>query len=123
MVINTRIEGSVNVKDQQNRHIKMVPNEKVELNQAGITGKAKVDARDYISWIDGTWTLQGESLKQVLQRLQDYYGQNIRCDTLVENEQMFGKLYLNDDLNQVIKSILSILPTEYTIKNNVIYIE
>ena len=34
-----------------------------ELNQAGITGKAKVDARDYISWIDGTWTLQGESLK------------------------------------------------------------
>lgn len=117
------VEGSVNVKDQQNRHIKMVPNEKVELNQAGITGKAKVDARDYISWIDGTWTLQGESLKQVLQRLQDYYGQNIRCDTLVENEQMFGKLYLNDDLNQVIKSILSILPTEYTIKNNVIYIE
>lgn len=111
------------MKDQQNRHIKMVPNEKVELNQAGITGKAKVDARDYISWIDGTWTLQGESLKQVLQRLQDYYGQNIRCDTLVENEQMFGKLYLNDDLNQVIKSILSILPTEYTIKNNVIYIE
>ena len=83
------VEGSVNVKDQQNRHIKMVPNEKVELNQAGITGKAKVDARDYISWIDGTWTLQGESLKQVLQRLQDYYGQNIRCDTLVENELFY----------------------------------
>lgn len=88
------VEGSVNVKDQQNRHIKMAPNEKVELSQAGITGKAKVDARDYISWIDGIWTLQGESLKQVLQRLQDYYGQNIRCDAAVENEQMFGKLYL-----------------------------
>ena len=117
------VEGSVNVKDQQNRHIKMAPNEKVELSQAGITGKAKVDARDYISWIDGIWTLQGESLKQVLQRLQDYYGQNIRCDAAVENEQMFGKLYLNDDLNQVMKSILSILPAEYTMKNNVIYIE
>ena len=117
------VEGSVNVKDQQNRHIKMAPNEKVELSQAGITGKAKVDARDYISWIAGIWTLQGESLKQVLQRLQDYYGQNIRCDAAVENEQMFGKLYLNDDLNQVMKSILSILPAEYTMKNSVIYIE
>ena len=55
------VEGSVNVKDQQNRHIKMVPNEKVELNQAGITGKAKVDARDYISWIDGILTLNNQA--------------------------------------------------------------
>ena len=117
------VEGSVNVKDQQNHHIKMVPNEKVELNQEGISGKEKVNARDYISWIDGIWTLQGESLKQVLLRLQDYYGQNIRCDAAIENEQMFGKLFLNDDLNQVMKSILSILPAEYTMKNNVIYIE
>ena len=101
----------------------MAPNEKVELSQAGITGKAKVDARDYISWIDGIWTLQGESLKQVLQRLQDYYGQNIRCDAAVENEQMFGKLYLNADLNQVMKSMRSILPAEYSMKNTVIYIE
>ena len=117
------VEGSVNVKDQQNHHIKMVPNEKVELNQEGISGKEKVNARDYISWIDGIWTLQGESLKQVLLRLQNYYGQNIRCDAAIENEQMFGKLFLNDDLNQVMKSILSILPAEYTMKNNVIYIE
>lgn len=117
------VEGSVNVKDQQNHHIKMVPNEKVELNQEGISGKEKVNARDYISWIDGIWTLQGESLKQVLLRLQDYYGPNIRYDAAIENEQMFGKLFLNDDLNQVMKSILSILPAEYTMKNNVIYIE
>ena len=117
------VDGSVNVKDQQNHHIKMVPNEKVELNEKGISGKEKVNARDYISWIDGIWTLQGESLKQVLQHLRDYYGQDIRCVTAVEDEQMFGKLYLNDDLNQVMKSILSILPAEYTMKNNVIYIE
>lgn len=117
------VDGSVNVKDQQNHHIKMVPNEKVELNEKGISGKEKVNACDYISWIDGIWTLQGESLKQVLQHLRDYYGQDIRCDAAVEDEQMFGKLYLNDDLNQVMKSILSILPTEYTMKNNVIYIE
>lgn len=117
------VDGSVNVKDQQNHHIKMVPNEKVELNEKGISGKEKVNARDYISWIDGIWTLQGESLKQVLQHLRDYYGQDIRCATAVEDEQMFGKLYLNDDLNQVMKSILSILPAEYTMKNNVIYIE
>ena len=109
------VDGSVNVKDQQNHHIKMVPNEKVELNEKGISGKEKVNARDYISWIDGIWTLQGESLKQVLQHLRDYYGQDIRCATAVEDEQMFGKLYLNDDLNQVMKSILSILPAEYTI--------
>lgn len=117
------VEGSVDVKDRQDRHIKMVPNEKVELDPAGIAGKETVDAFRYISWIDGIWTLQGESLKDVLRRLQDYYGQDIRCDAAVEDEPMFGKLYLNDDLNQVMKAILSILPAEYTMKNKVIYIE
>lgn len=117
------VDGSVDVKDRQDRHIKMVPNEKVELDGTGIAGKETVNALSYISWIDGIWTLQGESLKEVLLRLQDYYGQSIRCDAAVENEPMFGKLYLNDDLNQVRKAILSILPAEYAMKNNVIYIE
>lgn len=41
----------------------MVFNEKVEFNQEGILGKEKVNVCDYISWIDGIWILQGESLK------------------------------------------------------------
>lgn len=117
------VEGSVDIKDQNEHHIKMVPNEKVELNQAGISGKEKVNALDYISWIDGIWTIQGETLKSVLQHLQEYYGQTIQCDSSVEDEQIFGKLYLNNDLNIVMNSIISTLPIQYTIKNNVIYVK
>ena len=35
------VEGSVNVKDQQNHHIKMVPNEKVELKSRRYIRKRK----------------------------------------------------------------------------------
>lgn len=100
-----------------------MPNEGIKLSQTGTTSKAKVDARDYISRIAEIWALQGESLKRILQRLQSYYGQNIRCDVAAENKQISGKLYLSDDSNRVTKSTLSILPAEYIMKDDVIYME
>ena len=118
------VEGAVDVKDQTNRHIKMNPNERVELDQAVILGKKKVNVYDYISWVDGIWTLNGESLKEVVQRLEDYYGQTIiLSDPSIGNELMYGKLFLNNNLNEIMKSIASILPLKYTMKENRFYIE
>lgn len=118
------VEGSVDVKDQNSHHIKMQPNERVELNQAAISGKERVNALDYISWVDGIWSLQGEPLKNVIQRLQEYYGQTIILnDPSVGTELMYGKLYLNNDLDQVLKSVMTILPIKYTMKDNKFYIE
>lgn len=117
------VEGSVDIKDRNDRHLKLEPNEKAELDQTGITGKQKVDVSDYISWINSVWMLEGETLKDVLERLQDYYGQAIRCSSSVENEMIYGKLFLNNDLEQVVKALMTTLPIQYTMKNNVIYVE
>lgn len=117
------VEGSVHVKDQHDGSLKMIPNEKVDLNQSGIIGKEKVNVSDYVSWVNGIWILEGQPLKSVLQRLAEYYGEKIECDPAMENELIYGKLYLNEDMNQVLNSIVSTVPIQYSIRDHTIYVE
>lgn len=117
------VEGAVDVKDRLERHIKMQPNERVELNEAGISKKEKVNALDYIHWVDGVWVLNGKPLKEVLQYLAEYYGQAVQCDPSIENEPFYGKLFLNEDLNKVIESIRQILPEPLATQKDIIFTE
>lgn len=117
------VEGAVNVKDNLKHEMKMHPNERVELNEAGITKKEKVNAQEYIQWVDGIWLLNGKPLKEVLQYLTEYYGQKISCDPAIENEPFYGKLFLNEDLNKVLESIRQTLPEAFTTQKDAIYID
>lgn len=115
------VEGAVDVKDHLERHIKMKPNERVELNEAGISKKEQVNALDYIHWVDGVWVLNGKPLKEVLRYLAEYYGQSVHCDPSIEAEPFYGKLFLNDDLDKVLESIRQALPATLTAEKNIIY--
>ncbi|WP_373824923.1 FecR family protein [Bacteroides heparinolyticus] len=113
------VEGSVDVKDHQERHIKMQPNERVELNEAGIAKKEKVNALDYIHWVDGVWVLNGKPLKEVLRYLTEYYGEAIYCDPSIEEERLYGKLFLNEELDRVLESIKQALPITNKVKKSI----
>lgn len=113
------VEGSVNIKDGNERQIRMIPNERVELNQNCILAKKTVNVSDYISWVDDVWVLKGEALKDVLQHLEKYYGQSIPYDSAQAEEPIYGKLYLNDDLDKVMKSIMSSLSSIPVVKDSV----
>lgn len=117
------VEGSVNVKDQHDGSLKMIPNEKVNLNQTGIINKEKVNVSDYVSWINGIWILEGQPLKNVLQHLEEYYGEEIECASAIENELIYGKLYLNEDMNKVLNSIAATVPIQYSTRDHTIYVE
>lgn len=116
------VEGAVDVKDHLERHIKMQPNERVELNEAGIAKKESVNALDYIHWVDGVWVLDGKPLKEVIRYLVDYYGRPIHCDPSVENELCYGKLFLNEELDKVLESIRQTLPEVLSARKDVVYI-
>lgn len=117
------VEGSVHVKDQHDGSLKMTPNEKVDLNQAGIIGKEKVNANDYVSWVNGIWILEGQPLKSVLRRLAEYYGEKIECDPAIEHELIYGKLYLNENMSKVLNSIATTVPIQCSIHDDAIYVE
>lgn len=117
------VEGAVDVKDRLERHIKMQPNERVELDEAGIAKKESVNALDYIHWVDGVWVLDGKPLKEVIQYLAEYYGQPIYCDPSIENEPFYGKLFLNEDLSSALEAIKQALPSKLIMGKEVIYID
>lgn len=117
------VEGAVDVKDHQERHVKMQPNERVALNDAGISKKETVNALDYIHWVDGVWVLEGKPLKEVLQYLTKYYGQTVCCDPAIENEPFFGKLFLNEELDKVLESIRQTLPEALSTQAGIVYVE
>lgn len=116
------VEGVVEVKDHLEKHIRMRPNERVELNEAGILKKENVNALDYIHWVDGVWVLNGKPLKELVRHLTEYYGQAILCDPDIENELFYGKIFLNEDLGKVLESIKEGLPGAYAKNKRAIYI-
>lgn len=106
------VEGSVDVKDVADRHVRMQPNERVQLDDVGVMQKEMVNASDYIHWVDGIWVLNGKPLKEVLAYLSEYYGKPLACDPAIENELFYGKLFLNEELDKVLESIRQTLPEE-----------
>lgn len=106
------VEGSVDVKDVADRHVRMQPNERVQLDDVGVMQKEVVNASDYIHWVDGIWVLNGKPLKEVLAYLSEYYGKPLACDPAIENELFYGKLFLNEELDKVLESIRQTLPEE-----------
>lgn len=114
------VEGAVNIKDSQEQSIKMSPNERVELNETGIAKKEEVNALEYIHWVDGVWILDGKPLKEVLQYLSEYYGQSLSCDPAIGEEPIYGKLFLNEDLDKVLESIQQTLSQSIASENIII---
>jgi ferric-dicitrate binding protein FerR (iron transport regulator) len=106
------VEGEVEVKDLLERHVKMQPNERVEMNESGILKKENVNANDYITWVNGVWILDGRPLKEVLLHLDEYYGRPVYHDPSIGDEPVYGKLFLNDDLENVLESIRQALSVE-----------
>lgn len=115
------VEGAVDVKDaQSDKHVRMRPNERVQLDEAGALKKDVVEASDYIHWVDGIWVLNGKPLKEVLEYLSEYYGKQVTCDPSIADELFYGKLFLNEELDKVLESIWRTLPEELNLSREAI---
>lgn len=116
------VKGSVEIIDREKRQMRMVPNELVLLEQNNITEKKTVDAADYIAWIGGVMILNGEHLSQLAERLSLLHGKRIICDSSLDNEQVYGKLDLRDNLDDIIDFIRSMIPLSVQEKDEVLYL-
>lgn len=117
------VNGSVEIKDQQNKQVRMAPNELVSLEQNNITEKRIVNASDYMAWTEGIMVLNGDHLNMLVDRLSLLYGTKIICDSSLDNEQIYGKLDLRDDLDEIIDYIKSMIPISAREENGVIYLK
>lgn len=117
------VNGAVEIKDRNNQTIQMQPDELVSLEQNNITGKKQVNAKDYRAWIDGIMILNGDHLRQLAERLSLLYGTPIKCDSSLANEQVYGKLDLRDNLDEIIDNIKSMIPISAREENGIIHLK
>lgn len=115
------VEGSVEVKDGNNTKINITPDELVSIGKEGIIGKENINAKEYTSWIDGILIMQGEKLETLLPKLELYYGVTITCDAAVKDELIYGKLDFQDRFVDVLNSIITAIPVQYTQENENTY--
>lgn len=107
------LSGSVNVSSKKyNSELTLTPNQKYLVQEDSYKVKT-VDAENYTSWTKGLYIFESEELKNILIRLERYYGVRIKCDDTIEDLKCSGKLDLKEDLNKLLTELARALSTEY----------
>lgn len=118
------LEGAVRVSDASNKVVNLSPNQMVSISNNILSESMAVDARDYTGWMDGVLVLHSQSLKNVAERLEIHFGENIEIEEDIYDIRISGKLDLNGSLSSILSGLTNIIisPTTYHKADNGIHI-
>ncbi|WP_313380096.1 FecR family protein [Proteiniphilum saccharofermentans] len=118
------VEGSVSLQLSDKEELFLTPNEQAVYSGSGTFDTQKVDVNQFISWKDGYFSFDKTPMTEVLQQIGRYYnlsfnfGQNVH----LQNRTCTGKIYLSENLDNVMSTIALLSSTRYEKENNRIYI-
>ena len=112
------VEGSVKLNTSGNS-MKMLPNEMVKI-KAGNMSKQEIDVSLYTSWIKGVFIFDGTPILEVLKKVGRYYNISFSETENVPGKKITGKLYLSENIEEVLSSISILTSTEYKRENDII---
>jgi ferric-dicitrate binding protein FerR (iron transport regulator) len=118
------VEGSVKVETNNHKSISLTPNEMFLLNADKLT-KKNVDASEFISWTRGVLTFNQTPISDILKKIGRYYNVSFDCNRNVKfaDKTCSGKLFLSDDLDNVMTSISELSSTSYLRKGDIVYLK
>lgn len=99
--------GLVEVADKAKHIVRMIPNERTVLVPGHYKDKSTVDVDKYIIWREGILLFEGETVGMATQRLHRFYGRPFYCSPEVQGIRLFGKLDINEPLEDVLAVISS----------------
>ena len=109
------VDGSVSIKDNKANELILAPNQMVSVSSDGLSGAIPVDAQDYIGWTNDILVLHSQSLKNVVERLEIHFGENVDIEEDIHNIKISGKLNLNSNLSSILEGLtnITITPISY----------
>ena len=119
------VEGSVGLKSTtKSTEIKLSPNEQVIYDENGMFNKREVDATEFVSWKNGYLSFNKTPMTEVLKQIGRYYNLsfNFDQDVNLQKRTCSGKIYLSDNLDNVMTTIGLLTSTRYINQNGQIYI-
>ena len=114
------VEGSLKVKHSiNNTSLFLSPNQIAEISGGNIKSK-KVDVSEYISWKNGYLQLNKVPLDEVLRKLGRYYNVEFQYAENINlaSKTCSGKLFLSDDITDVLKSFTYMTMLNYEKQTN-----
>lgn len=110
------VEGKVEVICET-ENVVLLPDQLATIQGNSVEIK-NVNVYDYISWKDGLYQFNSESLSMILKRISRYYNKIITLDENIASMTCTGKLVLFDDINTVLETISNTVPVKYEINSN-----
>lgn len=119
------VEGSIGLKasEADKEHI-LAPNEQAIYTDNGAFEMHNVDVESFIAWKDGYLTFDKTPMKDVLKQIERYYNLSFSYeqDVNLQKRTCSGKVYLSENLDNVMHAIGLLTSTKYQKKNNQVYI-
>ena len=116
------VEGKVNVRTEGQESVTLTPGELVSVSDGVISEKECVDVDSYISWVHNILMCDNDPLKAVFDRLEVCYGKKVVLGPEISFVPVTGKLYLKDNLTDVLKSISYSVPLVYEVNGDTIFV-
>lgn len=118
------VEGSVGVKSASDKETLLVANEMFTYSDRQWDKKA-VDVSQYVSWKEGYIILNSTPMSEVLKYVERYYNLtfNIPDHHQLEQHRCTGKIYLSNDLDNVMETVSLLSSTRYKREDKTIYID
>lgn len=117
------VQGSVGVLSKDMPEIHMAKNEMVVCHNHQFS-KTQVDVSKYISWKDGYLEFDNTPITEVLDKIGRYYNLSFKFGdkSLLSERACSGKIYLSDNIDNVLTTISLLSSAEYRKENQTIFI-
>ena len=107
------VEGSVEAKGAgEEEAVVICPSERYVYDTVTGTGNVEVaDVEEYTSWMDGYILLKGVGLREILDRLENYFGVEIDCDESdFQGVSVSGKLMIDSGIETTLETLSLMVP-------------
>lgn len=123
-IATTLSEGKVLVSNGQNS-VDLIPNQQAVFEKANAQLTCRnVDAYQYLSWKDGKFIFEGETLENIMERLSRWYDiQVFFRGSRVRTLRFSGDLEKYKDFSTAIRMLEKVSRIKVEIKNNTVFIE
>jgi len=121
----TLVKGKVGVFLPNGKEYLLKPNEMLRLDEKGNLMKKKVDALDYISWLNGNYTFKDAKLSDIAKHIERMFGVKVIIDSPeLKEERYAGKINSGDQIYDVMQKLrmTSTFTMGYELKGDTIWI-
>ncbi len=124
---NNRIEvalvtGQVKVEETNGQFVILNPGKAAVMDRKGILEIKEFDYMNKVGWKDGTLVFNDNSLKEIIVKLEDWYGVEFVTSDVLENSFHYSGNFKNETLEDVLNGISFVHNFEFKIKGDTVEI-